>query len=37
MLDKILEGLAKETLTPISGMDATFLYTETPTLSLIHI
>lgn len=31
MLDKILEGLAKETLTPISGMDATFLYTETPT------
>ncbi|MBK8517257.1 MAG: wax ester/triacylglycerol synthase family O-acyltransferase [Saprospiraceae bacterium] len=31
MFDKILESLAKETLTPISGMDATFLYTETPT------
>lgn len=31
MLNKFVENLVKENLTPISGMDAAFLYTETPT------
>ena len=31
MLSKIAEKLIQENLQPVSGMDATFLYTETPT------
>lgn len=31
MLDKLTKGLVPENLQPISGMDAAFLYTETPT------
>ncbi|MBK9737511.1 MAG: wax ester/triacylglycerol synthase family O-acyltransferase [Saprospiraceae bacterium] len=31
MINKIVENLHRENLTPISGLDATFLYTETPT------
>jgi diacylglycerol O-acyltransferase / wax synthase len=30
MINELLEKLVKEQLSPISGMDATFLYTETP-------
>ncbi len=31
MLNKLVENLVKENLTPVSGIDAAFLYTETPT------
>ncbi len=31
MLDKLTKGLLPENLQPVSGMDAAFLYTETPT------
>jgi diacylglycerol O-acyltransferase / wax synthase len=31
MIDKFVKNLIKDDLTPISGMDAAFLYTETPT------
>jgi WS/DGAT/MGAT family acyltransferase len=31
MLNKLTEGLVQENLQPVSGMDAAFLYTETPT------
>jgi WS/DGAT/MGAT family acyltransferase len=31
MLNKLTEGLLQENLQPVSGMDAAFLYTETPT------
>jgi WS/DGAT/MGAT family acyltransferase len=31
MLNKFVENLVKENLTPVSGIDAAFLYTETPT------
>jgi diacylglycerol O-acyltransferase / wax synthase len=31
MINKIIENLIKDDLTPVSGLDAAFLYTETPT------